>query len=323
VSASARPASERLRLAVVGAGRMGSVHLDALERARGVAAVAVVEPAPVARGAAGARGLRTHGEVGELLEAGGFDAVLIAAPSDVHVALVTRFAAAGVPILCEKPCGLRADEAREAAAAAAAAGVLLQVGYWRRFVPELVALRERLVAGELGDVSLLACWQWDAEPPPPGFRARSGGIAVDMGVHELDQVRWLTGQEIDELEALPANVAGSPPVDGDPDSVEAVARLSGGSVAAISLGRRFPHGDCCWVEIMGTRGHERLAYVWGDAGQEVFHRALAAQVDAFAEAVAGAPARGASAQDAERALEAAGRMGAAIARRLDANVGAA
>jgi myo-inositol 2-dehydrogenase/D-chiro-inositol 1-dehydrogenase len=305
----------RVRLAVVGAGRMGSVHLDALRDARRADAAAVVEPFAPARETAGARGLRTYADIDELLKAGGFDAALIAAPSDLHVALVGRFAAARVPVLCEKPCGLRADEARAAAATAAAAGVLLQVGYWRRFVPALVALRERLAAGELGEVSRLACWQWDAEPPSASFRARSGGIAIDMGVHELDQARWLTGQEIGELDAAPASLASAPPVDGDPDSVEAIVRLSGGSVAAISLGRRFPHGDCCWLEVMGTRGHERVEFMWGDAGAQVFRSAMAAQADAFAEAVLGeGPARGASADDAVRALEAAERMGEAIAR---------
>jgi myo-inositol 2-dehydrogenase/D-chiro-inositol 1-dehydrogenase len=306
----------RVRLAVIGAGRMGSVHLDALGNARVAQAVAVVEPHAPAREAAAARGLPTHADIDGLLDAGGFDAVLIAAPSDLHVGLVERFTAARIPVLCEKPCGLRAEGARAAAAAAAAAGVLLQVGYWRRFVPSLVALRERLQAGKLGEVSRVACWQWDAEPPPDSFRARSGGIAIDMGVHELDQTRWLTGQEIDELEAAPASVASAPPVDGDPDSVEAIARLSGGSVAAISLGRRFAHGDCCWVEVMGTLGFERVEFMWGAAGEDVFRDAMTAQADAFAEAVLGGPVRGASADDAVAALDAAERMGAAIAARL-------
>jgi myo-inositol 2-dehydrogenase/D-chiro-inositol 1-dehydrogenase len=308
--------SERVRIAVIGAGRMGRVHLDTLAAARRAEAVAAVEPAAAARETAAARGLATYADVDELLEAGGFDAALIAAPSDLHLGLVGRLAAAGVPVLCEKPCGVRADDARAAATAAAGAGVLLQVGYWRRFVPELAALHQRLAAGELGEVSLLACWQWDAEPPSAAFRARSGGIAIDMGVHELDQVRWLSGQEIVELEAMPATIPSAPPVDGDPESVEAIARLSRGTVATISLGQRFSHGDCCWLEVMGTHGHVRSAFMWADDGQRVFHRALAAQADAFAEAVAGGPPRGASATDAVRALEAAERLSAAIARRL-------
>jgi myo-inositol 2-dehydrogenase/D-chiro-inositol 1-dehydrogenase len=300
---------------------MGRVHLDALDRARVASAVAVVEPVEAARAeVVAAHRLDGYASIEELLAAGGFDAVLIAAPSDLHGALVARLAAAGVPVLCEKPCGLRAEEARATAAVAAAAGVLLQVGYWRRFVPELVALGERIAAGELGELSLLSCWQWDAEPPSPAFRARSGGIAIDMGVHELDQIRWLSGAELVELQALPATSA--PVVDGDPESAEALVRLSSGALATVSLGRRFPHGDCCWVEAMGSHGHERLEFMWGAAGEQVFHAALAAQADAFAEAVAGAPPRGATAEDARAALEAAERMGASIAERLAAEAAA-
>src|SRR5689334_6036383 len=104
-----------MRIAVVGAGRMGSTHLRALERTS-LEVVAVVDP--VAANA-------TYTDVEQLLDAGGFDGVLIAAPTDLHAALVERFAAAGVPVLCEKPCGLKSDDARRAARAAAEAGVVL------------------------------------------------------------------------------------------------------------------------------------------------------------------------------------------------------
>src|SRR5205823_3197017 len=105
------------------------------------------------------------------------------------------FAAAGISVLCEKPLGVRAADAEAAARAAEDAGIVLQVGYWRRFVPELRSLRERIAAGELGEINQLACMQWDQEPPTSQFRSHSGGIAIDMGVHEFDQTRWLVGQE--------------------------------------------------------------------------------------------------------------------------------
>jgi myo-inositol 2-dehydrogenase/D-chiro-inositol 1-dehydrogenase len=71
--------------------------------------------------------------------------------------------------------------------------VAFQVAYWRRFVPAMVALRERVLAGELGQILHLVCAQWDGAPPPVQFRCSSGGAFVDMGVHEFDVVRWLTG----------------------------------------------------------------------------------------------------------------------------------
>ena len=165
-----------------------------------------------------------------------------------------RAGAAGIPILCEKPCGLSSRQGREAAAIAAAAKVPLQVAYWRRFVPSLKTLKTRIVAGELGDLYLAACYQWDEQPPPASFRSRSGGIFMDMAVHEFDQIRWLTGQEIGALHAVAARTLSEPPVPGDAESAQVLCALSGGATGLVSLGRRFPLGDVCKVEVFGTRG---------------------------------------------------------------------
>jgi myo-inositol 2-dehydrogenase / D-chiro-inositol 1-dehydrogenase len=299
-----------LRIAVVGAGRMGRAHVDALRDARAVEAVAVVDPVPEAREATGLPG---HATVDELLAAGGFDAVLIAAPTDLHLELVTRFAAAGVPVLCEKPCGLTAAEAGAAARAAEAAGVVLQIGYWRRFVPALQALRAEL-AGALGHINLIICHQWDAEPPSAQFRAGSGGIAADMGVHEIDEIHWLLGQRIETLSAVPAGER-APADAGDPDSAAVLATLSSGTAAMIGLGRRFQEGDSCWVEIFADGGYRRVPFMWGAAGEEVFHHALDAQLDAFADALAGGAQEGASAADAVAALRAAEALEQALVSR--------
>ena len=296
---------EPVRIAVVGAGRMGRTHLAALADSKALAATDVVEPVQAVRDELAGQGFRTHATVEELIAGRNVEAALIAAPTDLHAELVSELAAAGLPVLCEKPCGLRPDETAEAIRAAAEAGVLLQVGYWRRFVPELLALREDLLGGAFGALSVISCWQWDARPPAPSFRARSGGILLDMGVHEFDQIRWLTGQEIEEVDALAAAATSEAPVPGDPESVVAMGRLSDGAVATVSLGRRFPHGDCCWVELMGTEGSSRNLFVWGNEGTRVFHDALVAQAEGFAAAVRGGPRRGASGEDALRAIEAA------------------
>jgi myo-inositol 2-dehydrogenase/D-chiro-inositol 1-dehydrogenase len=297
------------RIAVVGAGRMGRVHLRALRAAERARAVAVVEPVPEARAAAADDGLAAHATVDELLAAGGFDAVLVAAPTDLHRGLVEQLAAAGVPMLCEKPCGLTAEDAAAAAAAAERAGVLLQIGYWRRFVPELRELRERVAHGELGEPLLVACHQWDEEPPAAAFRERSGGIAIDMAVHEIDQVRWLLGQEVGELVAASG---GQPVPAGDADVAVASGRLSGGAVATITLGRRFPEGDSCWAELWGTGGYARVPFMWGAEGDRAFTAGMTAQADAFAAALAGEPVRGAVGADAVAALTAAERLRRAL-----------
>jgi len=279
------------RIALVGAGRMGKVHLAALRSIAGVEVCAVVDP--VAVGA-------THADLDELLAAAPPDGAVVAAPSALHLGLVTRLLEAGIPTLCEKPCGTTAAEAAAAFEVAADTGARLQIGYWRRFVPSLQALRARIRAGELGSLLLVRCAQWDERPPPAAFRRSSGGILVDMGVHELDQARWLTGEEL----AFRAAVAG-PPAGDDRDGVEALYELSGGGVLAVSLGRRFPPGDMCRVEVHGSDGAEQLTFLRPPDSERAFAEGIAAQDAAFVELVRGGPQLGATAEDAVAALAAA------------------
>jgi myo-inositol 2-dehydrogenase / D-chiro-inositol 1-dehydrogenase len=280
---------------------MGSVHLGALRRAAGVRLVGAVEPFEPARASAAQNGITTYESVEELLASAALDGVVIAAPSDQHAELVARFAEAGVDVLCEKPVGVSVEQAQEAAVAAACGQILLQVGYWRRFVPELQALRGRIAAGGLGEIIQLCCYQWDHELPTEAFRSHSGGIAVDMGVHEFDQARWLLGQEFDQVRATAAGA--SPERDSDdPDNATILASMSGGSAVVVSLGRRFPCEDSCWLEVWGTDGHERLEFMWDSDGQRVFEDAIVRQVETFARALGGAPPEGAGAGDAVAAL---------------------
>jgi myo-inositol 2-dehydrogenase/D-chiro-inositol 1-dehydrogenase len=289
-------------IAVVGAGRMGSVHLRALGETRLARLAAVVEPVAESRERAAERyRVPAFAMLDELVGSGLAEGVVITAPTDLHLGVVETCLEAGLPVFCEKPCGVSADQAGRAAAAAAAAGLPLQVGYYRRFLPALVALRQRIAAGRLGELSLVVLNQWDEHPPSAEFEQRSGGIVVDMGVHEIDQLRWLTGQEVEHVAALT-------PAPGDQSSAAISLRLSGGTLAAITLGRRFPHPDSCWMEVVGTAGYERLPFVWAEQGERVVLAGIAAELDAFAAAVRGAPAAGPDGADAVAALEVAERI---------------
>jgi myo-inositol 2-dehydrogenase/D-chiro-inositol 1-dehydrogenase len=156
----------------------------------------------------------------------------------------------------------------------------------------------------LGEIALIQAWQWDGEPPGAAFRLTSGGPLLDMGVHEFDMVRWLTGQDIQLQAVVDSSVNSVEPVEGDPESLLATGKLSGGGVAVVSLGRRFDHGDCCWVEVIGTAGSRRCEFMMGPDGDAVFRRALVDQVEAFAAYVRGAPSTAATAADAVAALQA-------------------
>ena len=288
-------------IGLIGAGRMGRTHLRALAGSDVVQVTAVAEMSPAARAAVD--GIATYESVAELLDQAKLDGVLIAAPTDQHGTIIAEVAARGLPILCEKPCGLTAGAARASARTAAAAGVPLQVAYWRRFVPGLRELHDRIAAGELGVIHLITCYQWDERPPSPVFRAHSGGIAIDMGVHEFDQLRWLTGQDVAGLAVVSSGTApdGIPDVDG----AQVVLSLTGGATGFVSLGRYFRLGDAVWAEAFGTAGHERCDVIDPAEGEVAQLEALRRQAESFASFAAGGPCEGATADDAVAALAAA------------------
>jgi myo-inositol 2-dehydrogenase/D-chiro-inositol 1-dehydrogenase len=298
---------------------MGRVHLAALKASDQISLAGIVEPVDAVRAKLAGEHVPLFQSPRELIAAGVAEAVLIAAPSSVHAMLVSEFAAAGIPMLCEKPMGVSAEEAARARDAAREADVVLQVGYWRRFVPQLRELRGRIEAGELGKIYQLSCMQWDQEPPSASFRAHSGGIAIDMGVHEIDQIRWLLGEQIEWVAAVGAGpVPPEATSSADPDAAVVLAKLSGPVAATVSLGRRFPYADSCWVEVWGTRGYERVPFmwdadVWSDAGDQVFLGAMRAQAEAFARAVRGGPCEGAGGDDAVAALTVAEQVAESLA----------
>ena len=298
-----------LRLGLAGAGRMGRNHMHALQASDFVRVTAIAEPKEQARAALGRTDAAVFPDLDSMLAAGGIDAVLVCVPSDFHLDTVKRLVAAGLPILCEKPVGVTAAEARAAADLTSQAGLPFQVGFWRRFVPSLKRLRERIAAGELGGIYLVACFQWDGQPPTRYFRTHSGGIFIDMGVHEFDQTRWLTGQEFGSISSLFCGVA-EEPWPGDPESAQAMAELSGGTTAMVSLGRRFPLGDVCKVEVFGTKDAEECKFLWPPSADDTFFGALRLQAESFARHVGGAQLEGASGNDAAAAIEAAERAAA-------------
>jgi myo-inositol 2-dehydrogenase/D-chiro-inositol 1-dehydrogenase len=294
---------------------MGRTHLRALRGNETVRIVAVAEPVDSLRHEAVSDfGVTGYATLEDMLGEGDIDGVLIVTPSDSHVDVIARVAIAGLAILCEKPCGVTADDTRRAQALVRDAGVALQIGYWRRFVPELQALREGIGKGDFGDVLSVSCLQWDGEPPSAAFRARSGGIFIDMGVHEFDQARWLTGGDFSDLSAYASPIITDDDCDDDPDSAQVLASTSSGTTVFVSLGRHYAGGDMASVELYGTKGHTASVFLDPDDGERAQLEALVRQAEAFAEFAGGGACRGATVDDAIAALEAASRCAVQLAR---------
>jgi myo-inositol 2-dehydrogenase/D-chiro-inositol 1-dehydrogenase len=281
---------------------MGQTHIRALAGSSTVQIVSVAEPHEATAGKLRDAGLTVHSSVPVMLEAGEIDGVLVAAPTDQHLAIVDEIANASLPILCEKPCGLSADQARQAGDITSQQKVPLQVAYWRRFVPALQDLQGRIAAGEMGAVHFTMCAQWDEAPPAAQFRVHSGGIFVDMGVHEIDQIRWLTDQEVAHATVSTFPAVADPDVVGDADSTQALLTLTDGSAAVVSLGRFYPGGDLVSAEVFGTRDHARVGVLQPSDGEAPQLEALRRQAEAFARWAQGGSPEGASIEDAVAAL---------------------
>jgi myo-inositol 2-dehydrogenase / D-chiro-inositol 1-dehydrogenase len=305
--------SDVFRLGLIGAGRMGQTHLRALVDSDDVAITAVAEPVDALRSqVSDSFGVRGFSTLDEMLDGGGIDGALIVTPSDSHVEVIEKVAAAGLPILCEKPCGVSSSDTRTARQLVQSAGVPLQIAYWRRFVPELEVIRERIVNGDFGEILSITCLQWDGEPPAAAFRNRSGGIFVDMGVHEFDQARWLTESDLTKLRAVASSVVTDAESAGDPDSAQVLGATESGATVFVTLGRHFAGGDVASVEVFGTLDHTLSTFLDPADGERAQLAALRRQASAFGEYARGGACRGASVDDAIASLEAAEQLRAQV-----------
>ena len=269
------------RLGLIGAGRMGQTHLAALVPSTLVTVTSIVEPRETVASELRATGYTVFDSVDALLDANDVDGFLVATPSGFHVDVIRELAGAGLPILCEKPGGLSVSDAVTIKEIVESAGVRLHIGYWRRFVPTMIALKKDIDEGRLGRLLVVHASQWDHRPPAAEFRNTSGGIAVDMGVHEIDVIHWLTGQSITSANTSTtwsddANVT-------DEDSAVLSFELSDGTVGLATLGRFYPDADFVGIEVMGDSGHQRHDILAGIDGDHVFMNALRDQAEAFAQ----------------------------------------
>jgi myo-inositol 2-dehydrogenase/D-chiro-inositol 1-dehydrogenase len=241
--------------ALFGAGRIGRIHAAnvAAHPAARLKYVVDVDGAAAAAiaAAAGAAVADTRAVIADQ----GVDALLVASPTDTHADLIEAGAAAGKAVLCEKPVDLDVARARAAVAAAERTGILLAIGFNRRYDPSFRRLRQGIDAGEIGAVESVLVVSRDPSPPPVAYVRRSGGLFRDMTIHDLDMARWLLGEEPVEVTAH-----GSCLVDpaigaaGDIDTAAVTLRTAGGRIAQIANTRRAVFGYDQRIEVCGAAG---------------------------------------------------------------------
>jgi myo-inositol 2-dehydrogenase/D-chiro-inositol 1-dehydrogenase len=298
-------------LGLVGGGRMGQMHLRALSSSNQLAVTSVVEPFEATAEKLKGMGYKVFPNLEQMTISEKLDGILVATPTDRHLQDITEIANTGISILSEKPCGLTSDQARQAGEICSKNDIKLQVAYWRRFIPELKEIARKIASGEIGEVHFINAAQWDESPPRKEFRLASGGIFVDMAVHEIDQIRWLTGQEV--IRTKTSIFPQTEDSKGDTDSTQSILEMSGGAIGLVSLGRFHPGGDLVSAEIFTSKEHARIDILNPGTGEKPQLDALRLQAESFANWVQGGAREGATSADAEAALD--------IANQLKANVG--
>jgi myo-inositol 2-dehydrogenase / D-chiro-inositol 1-dehydrogenase len=248
----------RLHVGIIGAGRIGKVHAETLSfRLPNAVPAAITDiDEEAARRLAEACGIsRVAASAEEILAASDINAVLICSSTATHADLVIRAAQAGKHIFCEKPIDLRLEKIDRALEAVDRAGVKLQVGFNRRFDASFVRVRRAVAAGEIGEPHLLHIISRDPGPPPISYVKQSGGIFLDMTIHDFDMARFLIGDEVEEIYTTAA-VRVDPAIGeaGDLDTAVIVMRFRNGVIGTIDNSRRAVYGYDQRVEILGSAG---------------------------------------------------------------------
>lgn len=296
----------RLKVALVGVGRMGRVHARELARIPSVQVVCVADlDLGAATELAAGFGARTA-TVSEALASSDVQALVISTPTRSHEELIMRAVEAGKPVFVEKPLAHDLAAADRIAAAVTATGTSVQVGFQRRYDPAHQQARRQIDAGELGRIEGFRAVNRDAAAPSLQFLTSSGGIFVDLGIHDLDAARFLVG-EVAEVYATGGAV--SDPMlaaHGLADTAVATLRFESGAVGTLEVALNSAWGYDVRTEVLGSDGRvtidldtRHLLKRYGRDGvtherpsdfSATYREAYAAELEAFAyNVLAGLP----------------------------------
>lgn len=243
-----------ISIAFLGAGRMGQTHLRNLVGIGGVhvSVVADLNEALAQAGAELVRADRWSTDTLGSINASDVDAVLIATSTASHAQLIEAVVAAGKPVWCEKPVSGGLEDTQRVVNSVRASSQPAMIGFMRRFDPGYARARQLIDHGELGRIERFRALSCDHTPPPLSFIKTSGGIFVDMLVHDIDMARWLVG-EIEEVHAWGAALVdpGYAAV-GDVDSVTALLRFKNGAIGTLEGSRRTTWGYDIRTEVAGS-----------------------------------------------------------------------
>ena len=235
-----------LRFSVIGAGRIGKIHAENL--ATRIPGVEVAALADVDLNAASDLADRLHiptvlKDYHAILSDSTIDAVAICSSTDTHAKIISEAAQAGKHIFCEKPIAYDLEKIDTALEAVEKAGVKLQIGFNRRFDPNFRKVRSMVAEGKIGTPHIIHITSRDPAPPPLSYVKVSGGMFLDMTIHDFDMARYLSGSEVEEVFTA-AGIMVDPEIGeaGDVDTCVITLRFANGAIGTIDNSRKAVYG---------------------------------------------------------------------------------
>jgi len=248
----------KVRIGIIGAGRIGSLHAKSIQNNISNAEVAAISDviAQAGENVAHENGIPLHTtNYRELINDPKIDAILVCSPTNTHADIAIEAAATGKHIFCEKPVDLTITKILETKEAVLKSGVKMQIGFNRRFDHNHKRLRELALAGELGDIHIVKITSRDPAPPPMDYIKVSGGLFMDMTIHDFDMARFQAGSEVYEVYAHGA-VLVDPAIGeaGDIDTAVVLLKFENGVMGVIDNSRKATYGYDQRVEVFGSKG---------------------------------------------------------------------
>jgi myo-inositol 2-dehydrogenase/D-chiro-inositol 1-dehydrogenase len=248
---------KKVKIAVIGTGRMGSVHCRNIVRSVPEAELVAVCDIrlEVAQAVADELGIhRVVKDYHELLDDPAIEAILIASSTDTHAFMTKDIAEAGKHIFCEKPLALELDKIDEALAAVNKAGVKLQVGFNRRFDKSFKKVHEIVESGEIGRPCILRITNRDPDFPSMDFLRVSGGIFLDLAIHDFDMIRYQVGEVVEVYAAGGVLIEDKLNEFGDIDTDVVVLKFANGVVGTLDHSRKAVYGYDQRLEVFCSNG---------------------------------------------------------------------
>ena len=249
---------KRLAIGIIGAGRIGNVHAESITYQIPQAQIVMVSDVDGAKAKALAERLgipRWSADYRDILRNAAIEAVLICSPTNTHADIAVEAANAGKHIFCEKPVDLTVEKILMAKAAVERANVTMQIGFNRRFDHNHEKVRQIVSSGALGKVELVKITSRDPAPPSPEYAASSGGLFLDMMIHDFDMAQYLAGSPVKDVYAQGAVLVDKAIGEaGDIDTAVVTLTFENGALGVIDNSRRAAYGYDQRVEVFGEKG---------------------------------------------------------------------